>query len=268
MSLCIGVVTTEGIVVAGESRQTQVVSGMNRIGSDSAVKVFELTPSILAATAGWAFLKPQGSAVWRNISSLMEDFKSTIPEGSSVQRVAALLWTYFDTIYQEHTSQMTGTAVADGQVALEFIVTGYDPGSRFGTLFNVRVPSPAAPLAAARTSNDPNPWWIGQTDVIARILKGYDGRALVLPFAQGSGQVQNIIQQLTSLQYSVSWNTMTIQDAIDFVVAMIQITATIQRFTPGMPTQVVPAGVGGPIDVAVILPEGRVQWVAKKEFHV
>jgi hypothetical protein len=55
-----------------------VVAGVNRIGSDSAIKVFELTDTVLAATAGWAFLQPQGSAMMRNISSLIEDFKTTI----------------------------------------------------------------------------------------------------------------------------------------------------------------------------------------------
>jgi len=54
MGLCISVVTPEGIVVAGESRQTQIIAGVNRIASDSAIKVFELTNNVLAATAGWA----------------------------------------------------------------------------------------------------------------------------------------------------------------------------------------------------------------------
>jgi hypothetical protein len=59
MSLCISVVTPEGIVVAGESRQTRVVAGVNRIGSDSAIKVFELTDTVLAATVGWAYFQPK-----------------------------------------------------------------------------------------------------------------------------------------------------------------------------------------------------------------
>ena len=62
---------------------------------------------------------------------------------------------------------------------------------------------------------------------------------------------------------------MTIQDAIDFAVGMIQITTTIQKFTAGITTQ--PggiAGVGGPIDVAVIQPGKSINWVCRKEFHV
>ena len=65
MSLCITLVTPEGIVMAGESRQTQVIGGVNRIGSDNAIKVFDLTDTVLASTAGWAFLQPQGVAMAR-----------------------------------------------------------------------------------------------------------------------------------------------------------------------------------------------------------
>jgi hypothetical protein len=61
---------------------------------------------------------------------------------------------------------------------------------------------------------------------------------------------------------------MSIQDAIDFAVAMIQVTTTIQKFTAGIATQ--PggvAGVGGLIDVAIVRPNENVTWIARKEFH-
>ena len=198
MSLCIAVVTPEGIVVAGESRQTQVVGGVNRIGSDSAIKVFELADTMLAATAGWAFLQPQG-ATMRNVASVMEDFKATITDGSLVQTVSTGLSTYFNTVYQEHTAQNPNSAVQAGQVALNFIVAGYDAGSRTGMLFGIDVPG-AAPTTPGRTSDNPGPWWIGQIDVIARIMNGYDPRLLALPPLQAVTQAGTAIQQLAGLQ--------------------------------------------------------------------
>jgi hypothetical protein len=271
MSLCIAVVTPEGIVVAGDSRQTQFLAGVNRVGSDSAIKVFDLTDTVIAATAGWAFLQPQGSTVQKNISSLIEDFRVTIPQGSGVQAITALLWTYFNTLYQQHVAQQPATAVPPGQIALSFIVTGYDPGSRVGTLFSIDIPSAAAPLAAARSTHSPGPWWIGQIDVVARIINGYDFRALSLPFVQAANQTGIATAQLAGLSYLVYYNTMTIQDAIDFAVGMIQITITIQKFAAGVVvTQAISpavAGVGGPIDVAVIRPGMKVVWVRRKEPH-
>jgi len=162
MSLCISVVTPEGIVVAGESRQADATGGIDRIGSDSAVKVFQLTDTVLAATAGWAFIQPQGATIWRNISSLIEDFKLTIPDASTVQAIAERLWTYFNTLYQQHIAQYPNQAVQNDQVALYFLVAGYDPGSREGSLFGFNIPTQAAPTAPGRTSANPGPWWIGR----------------------------------------------------------------------------------------------------------
>jgi hypothetical protein len=268
MSLCISVVTPEGIVVAGESRQTGVVGGVNRVGSDSAVKVFQLTDTVLAATAGWAFLHPPNATIWKNISSLIEDLKPTIPAPSTVRAVATQLWTYFNTLYQQHVTQNPTTAVQADQVALNFVVAGYDPGSRLGDLFAFDIPSPAAPTTPSRTSDNPGPWWIGQTDVVARIVNGYDWRIAGLPPLQAAHQAGTLATDLDGLSYIIPWGAMTAQDAIDFAVSMIQVTATIQKFTAGISMQ--PgglAGVGGPIDVAVVRPGATVNWIRRKELH-
>jgi len=255
--------------MAGESRQTQVVAGVNRVASDSAIKVFDLTDTVLAATAGWAFLQPQGATMMRNISSLIEDFKPTIASGSGVQAIATLLWTHFNTIYQQHIVHLPNSAVTAGQIALNFIVAGYDPGSRMGMLFSIDVPTAAAPTAPGRTTDNPGPWWIGQVDVVARIVNGYDHRILTLPPLQAAHQAGTATTQLAGLSYIIHWNAMTIQDAIDFAVGMIQITTTIQKFTAGVAMQ--PgnvAGVGGPIDVAVVRPGLNIGWINRKELHV
>jgi hypothetical protein len=268
MSLCIGVVIPEGIVIAGESRQIQVVAGVNRLASDSATKVFALSDTILAATAGWAFLQPQGTTLMSNISSLVEDFKPTISAGSGVQRVAADLCAHFNTIYQQHVAQYPNTAVTAPQMALNFIVAGYDPGSRLGQLFGIDVPATTSPTQANRTSNSPGPWWIGQTDIVARIINGYDPRLLSLASVQPAVHAGTAIQDLNKLGYVVYWNTMTMQDAIDFAVNMIQVTTTIQKFTAGIAMQLgAVAGVGGPIDIAVVEPGGRARWINRKGLH-
>jgi hypothetical protein len=268
MSLCISVAIPEGIVVAGESRQTQIIAGVNRISSDSAVKVFQLSKTVLAATAGWAFLQSQGSVVQRNISSLVESFRPIIPANSTVQAIATQLWTHFNSAYQNHIAQLPNSALPAGQVALNFIVAGYDPGSTLGQVYTVDIPSPTPPPTPARTTENPGPWWIGQVDVVARIVNGFDFRILDLPLLQPANQAGAARQQLSSVSYAIFWNSMSIQDAIDFAVAMIQVTTTIQKFTAGISMQLGGvAGVGGPIDVAIVRPNENVTWIARKEFH-
>jgi hypothetical protein len=269
MSLCITVVMAEGVAVAGESRQTQVFNGVNRIGSDNAAKVFELTPTILASTAGWAFLKRQGNQLSRNVASHVEDFKPTIPAAATVLETAVLMWEFFSTLYQEHIAALPAQAVAAGGTALNFTVSGYTAQSRTGEVYPFTIPSANPPQHPARTSDNPGPYWIGTTDVVARIVNGYDFRALELPFVQAANQNNNAgTTALNGLGYVIPWPGMTLQDAIDFAVEMIRVTIIVQRFTAGTVNQMGSTlNVGGPIDVAVVRPGGTVQWITRKELH-
>jgi hypothetical protein len=268
VSLCIAVVIPEGIVLAGESRQTQIIAGVNRVASDNAVKVFELTDRIVAATAGWAFIQPQGTALQKNISGVVEDFKATISPTSTVKETATLLWKYFNRVYQEHIAQLPKTAVSPGSTALNFIVAGYDPESSEGTLYSIEIPSTASPTAPVRSTNVAGPWWIGQIDVLARIINGYDFRAAGFPFVKTAMQDPASKALMDGLSYSLFCNTMNVQDAIDFAVEMIRVTITIQRFTAGIMSNLgAVAGVGGPIDVVVVQPRQRVMWVSRKTLH-
>ena len=263
MSLGICVATSEGIAVAGESRQTHAGRAGARVGSDSATKVFELTENVLAVTAGWAFLRPQGAACLKNIASLVEEFKASIASGSGVQVVANELYTYFHTAYQWHTAQGYDQSVPAGQIALQFLVGGYDPQARVGTAFQCNIPGGVSPL---RDTNNPGASWIGQFDVVSRIIKGWDPRIGSLPVLQQAGQAAG--QQLAGLEYVIQWRAMTVQDPIDFAKAMIRITIAVQRFTDGI--QLMPGdvpGVGGPIDIAVVRAGQRAAWILKKELH-
>jgi hypothetical protein len=260
MTLAICVATPEGLVMAGESRQTYLGRAGARVGSDSAAKVFELTDTITAATSGWAFLRPQGAATLRNVSSLVEEFKVSIPAGATVQTIANDLVTNFSTAYQWHTAQGHDQPVPAGQSALQFLVAGYDPGARVGTVYDCRVPGGVSPL---RDTNNPGASWIGQGDVVSRIIKGWDPRLSGLGIVPPANT-----PQLNGLEYVIQWHTMTLQDAIDFATSMIQITISVQRFADGIQSQPgdIP-GVGGAIDVAVVRPGGRITWIRKKELH-
>ena len=135
MTLGICVAIPEGIVMAGESRQGYQGRAGARISSDSATKVFELSDCVLAATSGWAFLRPQGASTHRNIASLIEELKVPLPPNPSVKDAADALYTYFNQAYQWHTAQGFDQSVPTGQVALTFLVGGVRPqfprGARF-----------------------------------------------------------------------------------------------------------------------------------------
>ena len=74
MSLVINTTTPEGIVLAADSRQSyRNMKGMARIGSENAIKIFQINQRIGVGITGLAFL-PEGG-VQKNISQYIEEFR-------------------------------------------------------------------------------------------------------------------------------------------------------------------------------------------------
>jgi len=161
---------------------------------------------------------------------------------------------------------------AIGFEGLQFALAGYQEGG-----FDVFISFLPGPFQHPRDSaNSPTTAfgtsWLGQTDVTTRVVLGHDPRLFNVPFVAEAIKklgMPIVKQQLQGLEYSVQWGTITLNDGIDFARLLIQTTNAVQRFSDGIladPGDI--AGVGGPIDVAVITPEKGFQWVAKKEITV
>ena len=89
--------------------------------------------------------------------------------------------------------------------------------------------------------------WGGQGDVIAGIL---GSKQITAP----NGKVK------PSITAPVVWDTMPIQDAIDFAIYTVRTTIDTIRF------QARPKNVGGPIDVLLFTPD-KVTWIQRKEYR-
>nr|WP_319373713.1 hypothetical protein [uncultured Methanobacterium sp.] len=305
MSLVINTTTPEGIVLAGDSRQSyRNMKGMARIGSENAIKLFQINRMVGVGITGLAFL-PDGG-VQKNVSQYIEEFRrSSKVKNMEVKDVARKLHHLFNDKYQWKdqlgqiktniqndlnskgctvlemimedqllkfsfkTPQGTienGVARAD---PIEILVAGYNPDGTH-QVYSVSIPGPVQKL---RDSKKPGmeygSSWLGQGDVAARIVLGFDGRIQNVDFVKEAMQArseQEIQSQLRGLEYAIQWGTMTLQDAIDFATLMIQTTSAIQRFSDGINAD--PGdmpGVGGPIDVAVITPDHGFVWVKKKQ---
>jgi hypothetical protein len=307
MSLAINITTPEGIVLAADSRQTyRNRKGMARIGSDSASKLFLINDRIAVAVTGLAFISEDGTL--KNISKFIEQFKREASvDKLSVKEVAEKLHYLFskklnwqeqldklpDQLKENFTKQgievieikkeqynvkfkikdkegniKEGIGNIDGLV---LFVAGYN-SSGSHEVYNVYIPGE---IIKRRDSNDKGKEsganWIGQTDVVSRIIKGWDGRMFNVAFVNEAikqKKIEEIEKQLNNLEYAINWGTMTLQDAIDFSVLMIQTTSAIQRFSDGIQADPgdVP-GVGGPIDVLVLTPDGP-KWIKQKELKI
>lgn len=305
MSLIINTTTPEGIILAADSRQSyRNMKGMARIGSENAMKLFQINSRIGVGIAGLAFLVENG--VPKNLSQFIDEFNhEEHVEDMEVEEVVQGLNTLFNEKYQwkeqlddleaniGNDLQSKGLKIInvqrnDNQVHFSFqnpqgiveeINAGLDPvevlvagfnkdGSH--QVFSCRVPGQVQKLRDSyEFDKQYGSSWIGQGDVITRIVLGFDGRIVNTSFvkdALGRLGESNVQKQLQGLEYNIQWGTMTLQDAIDFATLMIHTTSAIQRFSDGINAD--PGdmpGVGGPIDVAVITPDHGFVWVKKKK---
>jgi len=308
MSLGINTTTPEGIVLAADSRQSyRNQKGMSRIGSDSASKVFKINNKMGLIVAGLAFLPENG--VLKNISRFIEEFKKSIENKElSIFETAQKLKDFFEEKYQykerlkalqiqvktdlegqgctkiemeekkDHIEfkfvdskgiQKNGVA---GVEQLQFIVAGYNEDNSHQVSM-VYIPGKIElKRDSKKRGQEYGASWIGQIDVVSRIVLGFDGRIGNLPVIQEATLkrgFETVQQQLRSLEYIIQWGTMTLQDGIDFSTLIIETTTAIQRFSDGVagdPGDI--PGVGGPIDVAVITPEKGFVWINKKNLKV
>lgn len=304
MSLAINTTTPEGLVLAADSRQSyRNRKGMARIGSDNASKVFEINHRVGAAVTGLAFLPEEG--VPKNISKFIEQFKQRSEvAGFDVKEAAVALHALFDEKYdwRKQLEKLPETIKEDlakqglellevekGKYSVKFKLKDKEGNGKTGTVgvdridvlvagynkdgsheaYTVRIPGEVEKKRDSKEKEmEYGASWIGQIDVVSRIVLGWDGRIGNIKFVQEAESKYSqaeINKQLRNLEYSIQWGTMTLQDAIDFCVLMIQTTSAIQRFSDGIvadPGEV--PGVGGPVDVAVITPKKGFVWITKK----
>lgn len=305
MSLAINTTTPEGIVLAADSRQSyRNRKGMARIGSDNASKLFQLNKRTGVVITGLAFLPEDGVA--KNISKFVEQFKrETDVEKLEVKEVAEKLHYLFNKKYnwQEQLKKLPeqiktnlrqqGAEIieikeegyrvkfkfkdkngkigegAGGVDRIDLLVAGYNrDGSH--EVYTCYVPGEIEKKRDSREKGEEyGASWMGQIDVVSRIVLGWDGRISNVKFVKEATQKygqEEINKQLRNLEYAIQWGTMTLQDAIDFCVLIIQTTSAIQRFSDGISADpgAMP-GVGGPIDIAVITPDKGFVWVKKKK---
>jgi hypothetical protein len=255
-TVIVGMALSEGLVLAGDSRLTLISAAGQfpgyKVISDNNSKVFQID-NFGAATYGEAFLKN------RTISSWIEDYKHAPDKSSDIDTFSAKFSKYFDGIYKD--------AFKDPKIqpVIGFLLAGYDSKGA-EKLLRVEFPSQAVPKEVKNTHDLQGAEWSGQTDVIERLILGYDARIATLPSlgTLSDEQKKQFVQQIIGLQYDIPWNSLMLQDGIDLANSLVKTTVNLQRFAFGTIGNVgdIPA-VGGSVDVLVITPAG-VQWVKKK----
>ncbi len=300
MTLIINIVTPEGIIMASDSRQSERnIKQFTRISTNSANKLFSLNERVIVGTAGLAFFA-DNTGIRKNVSEYIEAFKKDNKlDLLSVEEIATKLQEYINSHYPwekqldisaqqlEIEAERNGEKILslerkedsidfkikqpsgrikEGHLNIEpvnLLVSGYNSD---GTTQTYEINSPGEKILK-RKNNEFGCTWIGQGDVVSRLILGYDSKLFKVPVIKSMGRksIDDLRTQIRGLEYFIQWSLMTLQDAVDLAVFLIKSTSVLQSFADGISMDVGDIqGVGGPIDVVLITKDG-IKWINKKE---
>jgi hypothetical protein len=260
MTLAVTVVCQDGVVVAADSRTTLANHRMLRVGSDFTHKVFE-SGRVAVATYGEAFV------LGRSVAGHMAEF--AVAESGNCDHpgpTARTLADFFGDRYDLHVASDPDGAPPPGVAALGFLVSGYDDAG-VGEAWEVTLPDRAIEQIAT-TANGGGAAWRGQADVVTRIVRGSDLELVErLAATHGlTGELHALAPLLDACSYRIPFDSMNLQDGIDFAVLCIRTTIDVQRLTLG-PLASAPEfswpGVGGPIEIATVTATRGFGWVQR-----
>ena len=300
MTLIVNIVTPEGIIMASDSRQSERnIKQYTRISTNSANKLFSLNDRVIVGTAGLAFFADE-TGIRKNVSEYIESFKKDNKlDVLTVDEIATKLQEYINVHYPwekqldisaqqlEIEAKQNGDKILslerredsidfkikqpsgrirEGHLNIEpvnLLVSGYNSD---GTTQTYEINSPGKKILK-RKNNEFGCTWIGQGDVVSRLILGYDSKLFKVPVIKAMGKKadDDLKTQIRGLEYFIQWSLITLQDAVDLAVFLIKSTSVMQRFADGISMDVGDIqGVGGPIDVALVTKDG-IKWINKKE---
>ena len=300
MTLIINIVTPEGIIMASDSRQSERnLKQFTRISTNSANKIFSLNNQVVVGTAGLAFFA-DNTGIRKNVSEYIENFKKENNlQNLTVDEISEMLQEYINKQYPwekqldisaqqlEIEAERNGEKILslerkddsidfkikqpsgrikEGHLNIEpvnLLVSGYNSD---GTCETYEINSPGKRIIKRR-NNEYGCTWLGQGDVVSRLILGYDSNLFKIPTIKmmNKKSSEDLRSQIHGLEYYIQWSLLTLQDAADLAVFLIKSTSFIQRSADGISMDIGDIkGVGGPIDVVLITKDG-IKWINKKE---
>ena len=202
----------------------------------------------------------------RSVGSLLKDLRVRLsdktdavwyldPGTYTMEAVANAVRKYFfDELYQAEY------AGAKDPPAMGIIVAGYSSRKRLAEIWNVLIADGKCdpPQCVAPEGQLWSIYWQGQGEALARLVRGWSYETLgrLTKAGMTPAEAQNLLDAVSPMIHE----TMPIQDAIDLVHYLIDVTCGFVRFSPGNAT------VAQPIDSAAITPHEGFRWIRRKHY--
>lgn len=239
MSLIVTLYVPEGLVIAGDSRLTLSWTTKTDKGeqlhavsaSDTNTKIFSIKNKFGLGTFGVADIK--GIPISGFINQFTEE---KVKEDTTIDQLPQLLLDFFGDAF--------------GNPSTFFYAIGYklENGISIPHAYHINISGKTfnrVNFSNGQVFQGAN--WGGEIEVLQRILN-------TVKLKQGENWIDLPDTPLT-------WNFMTLQDAIDFADYAIRTTIETIRFQQKEKT------VGGPIDILVVKPNETPVWIKRKELH-
>lgn len=261
MTIVVALKVGDGLVLGADSAST-LTAGDGYLNSYfNAEKLIHVARSIPVGALTFGL----GGLANRSISSLANDLRLLMLDGAddwridpgnfSVEQVVDRFKRfYFD---EHYVKEFGGRQDAP---AMGFIIGGYSTSSNSAEIW--RLVLTGGGCEKSQWVQPDAPWdcvWDGQPEAIQRILFGYSAK--IEQRMVDAGLTQEEAQQLLASMEPMINGAMPIQDAIDLVHYLIEVTCGYVRFTPGHAT------VAKPIDLAAITKHNGFKWVARKHYY-
>ena len=267
MSLIVTVCTSEGLIMASDSRSTytqtdvrdkKVIVKFGAHYTDTTYKTFLCDNRIGISTCG------DGTICGKSIAGHIENFINNIyHKDDTVEVVSKKLSEYFNSLPQKND--------------VIFHVAGYKKENEkdIPVVYSVITAVNKVDLIREATCGAN---WDGERSTLTRLMKNsyvvppekaIPIGTITLNEKDEAGNNNSVVlknqiaipgDSLRQSELEIAWDLMTLQDGIDFAKYAIKTTIDTMRFQIGAKT------VGGPIDILVIKPNDT-QWIQHKELH-
>ncbi len=254
MSLIITIYTSEGVVMASDSRTT-FTKDSNITGhfTDNAYKTF-LCPNKCGISHCGA-----SSIGDKMLAGLIDNFiMNSVSELTTISDTAHKLKDYVESL--------------DSKKKCTFHVAGYEETYYGYKLFKYHVTTGPNGKVEENTNEGSGAFWDGEIDVLSKIINAsfacnnsIEVNNITITSEQGTKKYDEayLLPKNSTRVFEkkqILWNFMTLQEAVDFARFAINTTIEAMRFTN------VNKSVGGPIEILVLKP-GEAKWISHKELH-
>ena len=265
MTIAIALKVGDGVVLGADSASTLMSDQGVANVYFNAEKICNLRKGLPIGMVTYGL----GGIGGRSVTSLAKDLRERFtsgepdwhldPAGYTIELVADRLRTFF---YDElYTPQFANLPDGAGFQPMGFYVAGFSAQHAHAEVWQVEIngDGTCGPPKCVMGPDLAGIHWSGQPEALNRLIRGFTQEAhqrLVDAGASPDAAAQVILQDA-----QVSHPAMPIQDAIDLVYYLVEVTSGFVRFSAGAPT------VAEPIDIAAITKHERFRWVRRKHYY-